>query len=58
MQINLDIRACDNSIADYLFDGKMKDCPISKLTITGTGYRATQYKKVIDTLPVLCPDKN
>ena len=30
----------------------------SKLTITNTGHRATQYKKVIDTLPVLCIDKN
>ena len=36
----------------------MKDGPISKLTITETGHRATQYKKITDTLPVLCVDKN
>ena len=36
----------------------MKDSPISKLTITRTGHWATQYKNVIDTLPVLFPDKN
>ena len=36
----------------------MKDGQISKLTITETGHRATQYKKIIDTLPVLCTDKN
>ena len=36
----------------------MKDSPISKLTITKTGHQATQYKKIIDTLPVLCVDKN
>ena len=36
----------------------MKDSPISKLIITKTGYQPTQYKKVIDTLPVLCADKN
>ena len=36
----------------------MKDGLISKLIIIETGYRSTQYKKVIDTLPVLCADKN
>ena len=36
----------------------MKDGPISKLIITKTGSRPTQYKKIIDTLPVLCADKN
>ena len=36
----------------------MKDGCISKLTITETGHRATQYKKIIDALPVLCADKN
>ena len=36
----------------------MKDNPISKLIITETGHWATQYKKIIDTLPVLCADKN
>ena len=48
----------NNSIAKYSFEGKIKDGCISKLTITKTGHRATQYKKIIDTLPVLCADKN
>ena len=37
---------------------KMKDGCISKLAITETRYRVTQYKQSIDTLPVLCVDKN
>ena len=36
----------------------MKDGYISKLTITETKHQATQYKKIIDTLPILCADKN
>ena len=28
------------------------------MTIIETGHQATQYKKIIDTLPVLCADKN
>ena len=36
----------------------MKDNPISNLIITAAGHRPTQYKKVIDTLPLLCVDKN
>ena len=36
----------------------MKDCPISKLTITKTGHRPSQFKKISDALPVLCADKN
>ena len=32
----------NNSIAKYLFEGKMKDGRISKLTITETGHQATQ----------------
>ena len=36
----------------------MKDGPISKLTITKTGYRPSQFKKISDTLPLLCADKN
>ena len=36
----------------------MKDSLISKLLITKTGHRPVQYKKVMDTLPVLCADKN
>ena len=48
----------NNSIAKYAFEGKMKDGPISKLTITKTGHRPTQFKKITDTLPVSCKDKN
>ena len=48
----------NNSIAKYLFEGKMKDDCISKMTTIETGYQATQYKKIVDTLPVLCADKN
>ena len=48
----------NNSIAKYSFEGKMKDGCISKIKITETRHRATQYKKIIDTLPVLCVDKN
>ena len=36
----------------------MKDGSISKLLITKTGHRPIQFKKIIDTLPVLCADKN
>ena len=36
----------------------MKDGCISKMTITETGYQATQCKNIIDTLPILCVDKN
>ena len=46
------------SIAKYSFEGKMKDGCISKLTIIETGHWATQYKKIIDTIPVFCADKN
>ena len=47
----------NNLIAKYSFEGKMKDGPISKLTITKTGHRPTQFKKIIDALPVLCANK-
>ena len=36
----------------------MKDSPISKLTITETGHRPSQFKKICDALPVFCADKN
>ena len=36
----------------------MKDGSISKLLINETGHKSTQYKKITDTLPVLCADKN
>ena len=36
----------------------MKDSPISKLIIIKIGHQPTQYKKIIDTLPLLCTDKN
>ena len=45
-------------IAEYSFERKMKDSPISKLTINKTGHRLTQFKKISDALPVLCADKN
>ena len=45
------------TIAKYSFEGKMKDGPLSKLTITKGGQQATQYKKIIDALPVFCADK-
>ena len=35
----------------------MKDGPISKLTITETGHRPSQFKKISDALPVFCADK-
>ena len=47
----------NNTTARYSFEGKMKDSPISKLTITEAGQQATQFKKIIDALPVFCADK-
>ena len=50
---------CGNkSIAKYSFEGKIKDHPIFKLTITKIGHRPSQFKKICDTLPVFCADKN
>ena len=37
---------------------KMKDGPISKLTITKTGHRPSQFKKIRNALPVFCADNN
>ena len=45
------------TVVKYSFEGKMKDGPLSKLTITKGGQRATQYKKIIDALPVFCADE-
>ena len=36
----------------------MKDGPISELTITETGHRPSQFKKIYNALPVFCADKN
>ena len=36
----------------------MKNDPIPKLTITKTGHRHSQFKKIVDALPILCTDKN
>ena len=36
----------------------MKDGPISKLTSIETRHRPSQFKKLIDALPVFCTDKN
>ena len=50
---------CGNKLtAKYSFKGKMKDSPISKLTITETGHRTSQFKKLWDALSVLCADKS
>ena len=35
----------------------MKNGSLAKLTITKGGQRATQYKKIMDALPVFCADK-
>ena len=48
----------NKSIAKYSFEGKMKDGPISELTITETGHRPSQFKKICDVFPVFCADKN
>ena len=48
---------CGKTIAKYSFEGKMKDGPLSKLTITEGGQQATQYKKILDAPPVFCADK-
>ena len=45
-------------LVNILLKEKTKDGQISKLRITKTGHQFTQYKKVINTLPVLCVDKN
>ena len=47
----------NNLIAKYSFEGKIKDSPISKQTITKTGHRPSQFKKISDALLVLCIDK-
>ena len=36
----------------------MKDGSLYKLTITKTGHRPSQFKKISDSLPALCVDKN
>ena len=46
------------SIPKYSFKGKMKDSPASKLTITETRHRPSQFKKIYNALPVFCADKN
>ena len=35
----------------------MKDGPLSKLAITKGGQQATQYKMIIDALPVFCAEE-
>ena len=49
---------CGKTIAKYSFEEKMKDGPLSKLTITKGGQRATQYKKIHDALQVFWVDKD
>ena len=51
----------NNSIANkYSFEGKMNNFLISKLKITKTRHRPSQYKKIIGTLSIslLYIDKN
>ena len=36
----------------------MKDGLLSKLTITKTGHRPSQFKKICNVLPLFCADKN
>ena len=45
-------------IAKYSFKGKIKDGPISELTITEIGHRLSQFKEICNALPVFCADKN
>ena len=47
----------NSSIAKYSFKRKMKDGCLSKLTITDGSNRATWQKKIVDTLPLFCADK-
>ena len=47
----------NNSITKYSFE-EMKDGLLSKLKITKTGHRPSQFKKICDVLPVFCADKN
>ena len=44
-------------ITKYSFEGKIKEGPISKLTITETGHRPFQFKKICNALPAFCADK-
>ena len=46
-----------NLITKYSSEETMKDGPIFKLTITKTGHRPYQFKKISDALPVLCTNK-
>ena len=46
------------SIEKYAFEEQMKDSPISELTITETGHRTYQFKKIYDALLVFCADEN
>ena len=51
--------SCGNKmIAKYAFEGKMRDGLIFKLVNTKIGHIPTRFKKITDTLPVLCADKN
>ena len=45
-------------IVKYAFERKMKDGSVFKLIVIETGHRPNQYKKIVDTLPVLCVYKN
>ena len=46
----------NNLIKKYSFEERVKEGPISKLTITKIGHRPSQFKKISDALPVLYTD--
>ena len=46
------------SIAKSLFEDKVKDGCLHKITITEGSHQATQLKKIRDALPILCANKN
>ena len=47
----------NSTITKSLFEDKMKDACLHKLTITECSHQATQFKKIHNALPVLCTDK-
>ena len=47
----------NGTIDKSLFEGKVKNSYLHKLTSTECSHRTTQFKKIHDALPVLCADK-
>ena len=48
----------NNTVNNYSFERKLKDGYLSNLTITKSGPRSNQLKKILDALPDLCQDKH